>query len=138
MEGKQRLQTIKFNNPNIPTPVAPYVVAKRVDHSVPLIYVSGQIGINPQTKTIPESVEEQTIQAMSNLKTILTDANSSLDNIIKAIVYLVDMSDFAKMNGEYEKFFKDGNFPTRVCIAVKALPLGAKVEVDVTAIENSK
>jgi len=138
MEGTQRLETIKFNNPKIPTPVAPIVVAKRVDPSAPLIYVSGQIGINPETKKLPESVEEQTIQAMNNLQTILNDASSSLDHIIKAIVYLVDMEDFTKVNGEYAKFFKDGNLPTRVCIAVKALPLGAKVEIDVTAVERSK
>jgi len=132
-----KLETIKFNNPNIPTPVAPYVVAKKVDPTAQLIYVSGQIGIEPTTKQIADSVEEQTIQAMNNLKTILTEAGSSLDNIIKAIIYLVDMADFAKMNAEYDKFFKDGNYPTRVCIAVKGLPLGAKVEIDVTAVANS-
>lgn len=70
---------------------------------------------------------------MENIKTLLAASNSNFKNVIKCIVYLVDMADFPRVNEVYAKFF-DGEYPARVCIAVHQLPKGAKVEVETIAI----
>ena len=136
-EKSSKITNIPFNNPKIPSPLGPYLIGKRIDPSAAFLYISGQIGLNPDTKTLPKTVEEQARQAMINIQTILHDANSSLDNILKATIYLTDMTNFAIVNTEYGKFFETDNYPTRACVAVKSLPMDALVEIDIVAIDNT-
>jgi len=72
---------------------------------------------------------------MTNLKNMLTRCGSHFGNVVKAVVYLNDMGNFGALNEEYSKYFKNGNFPARTCIAVKTLPRNALVEIDVIAVE---
>lgn len=97
-----------------------------------LIFTSGQLPIDPATKAMPEGIKEQATNSLANVKAILEAAGSSLDKVVKTTVYLVDMADFAAVNEVYSSFFS-APFPARSCFAVKALPLGAKVEIEVVA-----
>jgi len=73
---------------------------------------------------------------MTNLKNMMARCGSNFGNIVKAVVYLTDMGNFGALNEEYSKYFSKGNFPSRTCIAVKSLPRGALVEIDVVAVEQ--
>ncbi|CAD8192159.1 unnamed protein product [Paramecium octaurelia] len=118
--------------------IGPYSAAKIVAPTAHLVYLSGQLGIVPETgNLISEDVAEQATQAMKNVGILLEAAKSSFKNVVKCIVYLVDMADFAKVNEAYAKFF-DGDYPARVCIAVKQLPKGGLVEVEVIAVQDTE
>ena len=125
MSIPQRIDTDKA-----PGAVGPYSQAMATDN---LIYTSSQLGINPADKGIPEGVREQAAQCLENVKAILEAAGSSLAKVLKVTVFLTDMADFAVVNEVYAGFFSQP-FPARSCFAVKALPLGAKVEVEVVAM----
>lgn len=96
------------------------------------VFASGQLPIDPATKTMPDGVKEQTAQSLRNVKAILEAAGTGLDKVLKATVYLADIKDFPAVNEVYATFFS-APFPARSCFAVAALPLGAKVEVEVIA-----
>lgn len=97
------------------------------------VYASGQLPIDPATGAFPEGgVQEQTRQSLLNVKAILEEAGLTLANVVKTTVYLADMGDFAAMNEIYSQFFSQP-FPARSAVAVKALPKGALVEVEVIA-----
>lgn len=98
-----------------------------------LIFVSGQLPIDPATGSFPEGgVEAQTRQSLTNIKAILEEAGSGMDKVVKTTVLLADMGDFAAMNGVYSEFF--GNpYPARCAFAVKTLPKGALVEIECLA-----
>ncbi len=98
-----------------------------------MIFTSGQLGIDPKTKTMPEDVKAQAAQALTNVKNILEAGGSSLSKALKITVYLADIDDFGKVNETYATFFTPP-FPARSCFAVKALPLGALVEVEAIAL----
>jgi len=113
-----------------PTAVGPYSHAVRVGH---LIFCSGQIPIDPATKEIvPGGIHEQTAQVMKNIQAVLAAANLTLANVAKATVFLTDLKDFPVVNGIYASAFGDHK-PARSTIQVAALPLGARVEIEVTA-----
>ncbi len=97
-----------------------------------LLFVSGQIPLDPATGTMPEGIREQTETALTNVATILAAGGSSLDRVVKATVYLVDMGDFPAVNEVYAAFFGTP-FPARSCVAVRALPRNAKIEIEVIA-----
>ena len=97
------------------------------------VFVSGQIPLIPATGELVEgSVEVQTARVLENLKAILEAAGSSLEAVVKTTVYIVNMEDFAKVNGIYGQYFEE-NPPARVCVEVSKLPKGALVEIDVIA-----
>ncbi len=98
-----------------------------------MIFVSGQLPVNPETGTMPESIEEQARQSLENLKNILQEAGLSMDNVVKTTVFLADMSLFAAMNGVYATYFS-GAYPARSAVAVKALPKDALVEIECIAV----
>lgn len=101
-----------------------------------LIFTSGQVPINPQTGKIEAAtIEEQTEQVMQNLRCVLAEGGVSFDRVIKTTCFLADMNDFAAFNGVYAKYFPE-NPPARSCVQVAALPLGAKVEVEVIAVQG--
>ena len=112
-----------------PDAIGPYSQAICVGN---LVFTSGQIAINPKTNTVKaKTIEEQTEQVCKNLSEILKAAGTSLDNAIKTVCFLQNMSDFAAFNGIYGKYFTSK--PARSCVAVRELPKGVLVEVEVIA-----
>ena len=98
-----------------------------------IVFVSGQLPINPATGEMPQTAEDQARQSLENLKNILAEAGLSMDNIVKTTVYLSDMSYFADMNKVYATYFS-GDFPARSAFAVKELPKQALVEIECIAV----
>ena len=116
-----------------PKAVGPYSQARKVETAeAATIYISGQLPINPATATMPATIEEQTAQSLRNLGAILTEGGFTYDDVVKTTVLLADIADFAAMNAVYADYFK-GEKPARMCYAVAALPMGAKVEIDAIA-----
>jgi 2-iminobutanoate/2-iminopropanoate deaminase len=97
------------------------------------VFVSGQAGRNPVTNELAPDVESQTEQTLRNIETILQAAGSSLSRVVRCGVFLVDISEFAKMNGVYARVF-GGHRPARTTVEVSALPgPGLRVEIDAVA-----
>ena len=119
-----------ISTPKAPAAIGPYSQAIRVGN---LIYTSGQIPIDPATGAFVEGgIKEQTRQSLTNVKAILEEAGTSMANVIKTTVFMSDMADFADMNSVYAEFFSEP-FPARSAVAVKTLPKGALVEIEVIA-----
>lgn len=98
-----------------------------------ILFLSGQLPINPETGVMPEGITEQTTQSLANVKAILAEAGLTVDNVVKTTVFLADMNDFAAMNEVYASVFS-APFPARSAVAVKTLPKNALVEVEVIAV----
>ena len=114
-----------------PKAVGPYSQAIMTEN---MIFTSGQIPIYPKAgKIVAETIEAQTEQVMNNLKAVLATAGVGMDRIVKTTCYLADINDFAAFNGVYAQYFLE-NPPARSCFQVAALPMGAKVEVEVVAV----
>lgn len=118
-----------INTENAPAAVGPYSQAVR--HGS-MIFVSGQLPLDPATGKMPESAADQAKQCLTNMKHILEEAGSSMANVIRCGVFLTNLGDFADVNEVYATFF-DGDFPARACIEVSKLPLGANVEIECVA-----
>ena len=115
-----------------PAPVGPY--SQAVVHDG-LLYCSGQIPLDPATgKMIEGDIEAQTRQVFANLRAVLEAAGSSLDRVVRASVYLADLSLFPRVNAVYAEHFRAAPQPARSTIQAAALPLGAQVEIDVIAL----
>lgn len=97
-----------------------------------LVFVAGQLPLNPAGEIVGSTVEEQTEQVFRNLKAILEAAGSGLDRIVKTTVFLVDFADFAAMNEVYRKHVGDVP-PARSTVAVKDFPRGARIEIEAIA-----
>lgn len=110
--------------------IGPYSLATETNG---LVYVSGQIHVDPATgQLVQGDIGAQTRQVLDNLKTILTAAGLGFEHVIKATVFLVDMADFAGMNEVYKTYMVEP-YPARSTIQVAALPLGARVEIELIA-----
>lgn len=115
---------------NAPAAIGPYSQAIYVGN---LVYTSGQIPIDPATGIIVEGgIKEQTRQSLTNVKAILESAGLAMGNVVKTTAFLADMNDFAEMNSVYAEFFAEP-YPARSAVAVKTLPKGALVEIEVIA-----
>lgn len=115
-----------------PAAIGPYSQAIQVGN---LVFASGQIPIDPATGSFVEGgVKEQARQSLTNVKTILDEAGLTLDNVVKTTVFLADMNDFADVNAVYAEFFAEP-YPARSAVAVKILPKGALVEIEVIAAQ---
>ena len=101
----------------------------------PFVFISGQLGINPQNGNLAEGIGEQTRQALLNLSELLKAANSTLENVVKTTVFLADIDDFSAMNEVYSQFFKQSP-PARSAFQVAALPKAALVEIEAIALSN--
>lgn len=113
-----------------PAAIGPYSQAVRVGN---LVFCSGQLPIDPETGMFPEGgIEAQTRQSLTNVAAILEAAGTSMKNVVKTTVFLASMDDFAAMNGVYAEAFSEP-FPARSAVAVRTLPKGAKVEIEVVA-----
>ncbi|PID82832.1 MAG: deaminase [Clostridiales bacterium] len=119
-----------ISSENAPKAIGPYSQAVKAGD---FLYVSGQLGINPETSKVVEGgVKFQTEQALKNGMAILKEAGYTLSDVVKATVYLDDMNDFAEMNEVYAKYFSEHK-PARVAFEASKLPLGGKVEIDFVA-----
>ncbi len=124
----------KIQTSMAPAAIGPYSQAMVVGN---LIFTSGQIALDPETGVlVGQSVAEQTHRVCKNLEAVLTVAGGSLASAVKTVCYLADMADFSEFNEVYAQYFTEK--PARSCIAVKALPKGALVEVEVIAEKLSE
>ncbi len=114
-----------------PAAIGPYAQATSFGH---LTFTSGQLGINPETGILPATIEEQTVQALTNLRAVLEAAGTTMDKVMKTTVFLKNMDDFAAMNAIYRTFFTEGSFPARSAVEVARLPKDALVEVEAIAV----
>lgn len=113
-----------------PAAIGPYSQAVHVGN---FIYTSGQLPIDPSTGMFPEGgIKEQTRQSLCNIQAILQEAGLTMASVVKTTVFLADMNDFADMNAVYSEFFTEP-YPARSAVAVKTLPKGAMVEIEVIA-----
>ena len=119
-------QNIRTNN--APAAIGPYSQAVVCGG---LVFTSGQIALDPETGVLSGNVKEQSHRVCKNLKAVLEAAGSSLDRVVKTTCFIADMADFAVFNEVYAEYFTCK--PARSCVAVKELPKGALVEVEVVA-----
>lgn len=118
-----------ISSPDAPAAIGPYSQAVEINGT---LFVSGQLPVIPATGVIPEGIEAQTRQALTNIMSILKEAGYGANNVAKTCVLLNDIKDFAAMNAVYAEFFPEDK-PARVCYQVAALPKGALVEIDAIA-----
>lgn len=97
------------------------------------VFVSGQVGMDPQTKTLPDGITAQTEHALENLKAIVEAAGSSLEMVVKVTVLLHSIDDYAAVNDVYARYFSE-NAPARAAFGGNDLPLGALVEIECIAL----
>ena len=114
---------------NAPGAIGPYSQGIKVGN---LVFTSGQIPLNPANGEMAETIEEQTKQALENVKAILEESGTCMDNVIKTTVFLTDLNDFTKMNDIYATYFT-GEKPARSAIEISKLPKDAKIEIEAIA-----
>lgn len=122
--GKKIIATDKA-----PAAIGPYSQAIEAGG---FVFASGQIPVNPATGNIPDGIEAQAKQALTNVKNLMEASGLSMDNIVKTSVFIKNMNDFAKVNEVYATFF-ESDFPARSCVEVARLPKDVLIEVEVIA-----
>ena len=121
---------IVINTTAAPAPIGPYSQAVQFGN---LLFVSGQVAINPETNTVDATdIEGEARQVMENLKAVLHGAQFDFNNIIKTTIFLTDMSHFGTVNEIYGSYFS-GDYPARETVAVRGLPKNVNVEISVIA-----
>jgi reactive intermediate/imine deaminase len=116
-----------ISTPDAPAAIGTYSQAVRAGN---IVWVSGQIPLDPNTKELVKGgIEEQVHQVFRNLKAIVTAAGASLDDVVKATVFLTDLSHFALVNRVMAEYFREP-YPARAAVGVASLPRGAQVEVE--------
>ncbi|MGB4415645.1 MAG: RidA family protein [Paludibacter sp.] len=119
-----------INTSNAPAAIGPYSQAVEINGT---LYISGQIPIHPRVGKIEATdISTQTEQVFANINAILTEAGYTFADVVKSTVFLSDIADFAGMNDVYKKYYQ-AECPARSAFAVKALPLGALVEIETIA-----
>jgi 2-iminobutanoate/2-iminopropanoate deaminase len=119
-----------INTTGAPAPIGPYSQAVQVGN---LLFISGQVAINPDTGNVEaKNVEEEAEQVMRNLQALLHEAQMDFTNVVKTTIFLSDMSLFVKVNEIYSNYFT-GDFPARETVAVRGLPKAVNVEISVIA-----
>lgn len=122
--GKKIIATDKA-----PAAIGPYSQAIEAGG---FVFASGQIPVDPATGNIPDGIEAQAKQALTNVRNLMEASGLSMDNIVKTSVFIKDMNDFAKVNEVYATFF-ESDFPARSCVEVARLPKDVLIEVEVIA-----
>src|SRR5437867_864673 len=118
-----------------PKAIGPYSQAIATEQ---LIFTAGQVALDPNTgELVGRTTAEQTEQVFANLRAVLSAAGTSLAKVVKTTVYLADMADFAQMNEVYAKHF-GSHKPARSTVQAAGLPKGARVEIDVSAVTQSR
>ena len=113
-----------------PTAIGPY--SQAIDAGA-LVFVSGQLPVDPATGAMPEGAAAQAERAFANVRAILEAAGLGLDRVVKTTVFLADLADFAAVNDAYARAFR-APFPARSCVQVAAIPKGARLEVEAIAV----
>lgn len=116
---------------NAPEAIGPYSQGIIVGD---FVYTSGQIPINPATGVMESDIKLATKQSMENIKAILEEAGTSLENVVKTSIFLKDLNDFAAVNEVYGTYFTE-NPPARSCVQVAKLPKDAVIEIEAIAIK---
>ena len=120
-----------FSSPKAPAAVGPY--SPGVSAGGTMVFLSGQLPIDPATGGFPEGVRAQTRQSLTNLRALLAEAGAGMEHVVKTTVFLKNMDDFSAMNEEYAAFFS-GDFPARSAVEVARLPKDALVEIEAVAV----
>lgn len=120
-----------INSEYAPAAVGPY--SQAIAATGTMLFVSGQLPLNPENGKAPEALADQVAQSMDNILAIVAEAGGSADNLVKCGLFIRDMSRFSEINGVYEKYFVS-NPPARFVVEVSALPKGVDVEIDAIAV----
>lgn len=119
-----------------PAAIGPYVQAVDLGN---LVLTSGQIPVNPVTGEVAQDIVAQARQSLENIKAIIEQAGLTVADIVKTTVFVKDLNDFAAVNAEYERFFKENahsNFPARSCVEVARLPKDVGIEIEAIALRK--
>ncbi|QLB21335.1 reactive intermediate/imine deaminase [Vespertiliibacter pulmonis] len=128
--------TMVIHTEKAPQAIGPYVQAVDLGN---LVLTSGQIPVNPQTGEISADIVAQTRQSLENIKAIVEQAGLTVADIVKTTVFVKDLADFARVNAEYELFFRENahpSFPARSCVEVARLPKDVGVEIEAIAVRK--
>ena len=120
------------STPSAPSAIGPY--SQAIDTGT-LVFVSGQLPVDPATGAIPDGASAQAEQAFANVRAILEAAGLGLESVVKTTVFLADLADFAAVNDAYARAFSSP-FPARSCVQVAAIPKGARLEVEAIAVKR--
>ena len=115
---------------NAPAAIGPYSQANFANG---ILYISGQIPVNPETGKLVEGIEKETHQVMKNLEAILTEAGMTFKNVVKATIFLKNMDDFAVMNDIYASYLDADSYPARETVQVSCLPKNVDIEISMIA-----
>ncbi|MFR4250916.1 MAG: RidA family protein [Christensenellales bacterium] len=125
-------EKICLHTEQAPAAIGPYSQAIRVGN---VVYTSGQIALDPETGAlVPGGIEAQAHRVFQNLKAVLASAGCTFENVVKTVVFLTDLADFAIVNEIYAAYFP-APCPARSCVQVAALPKGSKIEVELVAVK---
>ena len=119
-----------INTKNAPAAIGPYSQANLANG---VLYISGQIPVDPATGKLVEGIEKETHQVMKNLEAILTEAGMTFKNVVKATIFLKSMDDFAVMNDIYASYLDAESFPARETVQVSCLPKNVDIEISMIA-----
>ena len=112
-----------------PAAIGPYSQGNKIGN---LIFTSGQLPLNPETGELYDEIKKATKQSLENVKAIIEKGGSSLDKVVKVVIFLKDMEDFVQVNEVYSEYFKE-NSPARSCVQVGKLPKDALIEIEAVA-----
>lgn len=115
---------------NAPAAIGPYTQANMING---VLYISGQIPVNPETGKLVEGIEKETHQVMKNLSAVLEAAGMNFKNVVKASIFLKNMDDFAVMNDIYASYLDADNYPARETVQVSCLPKNVDIEISMIA-----
>ena len=123
-----------INTKNAPDPIGPYNQAVKINN---MLFISGQVAMDPNNNNelIKSSINDETHQVMKNLSAILEEAGMDFTNVVKATIFLSDMSYFKEINSIYGSYLKDGEEPARETVAVKTLPKEVNIEISMIAVD---
>ena len=119
-----------ISTPNAPAAIGPYAQANLVNG---VLYISGQIPVNPENGKLVEGIEKETHQVMKNLQAVLEEAGMTFKNVVKASIFLKNMDDFAVMNDIYASYLEPDFYPARETVQVSCLPKNVDIEISVIA-----
>lgn len=122
-----------INTEKAPAPIGPYNQAVLVGNT---LFTSGQIALDPiSMELVLDDIETETKQVMENMKAVLEAANMSFENVVKSTIFIMNMSDFARINSVYGSYFNEQTAPARETVQVAGLPKGVNVEISMIAIK---
>ncbi len=122
-----------INTVNAPAAIGPYSQANMANG---VLYISGQIPVDPATGKLVEGIEKETHQVMKNLEAVLTEAGMTFKNVVKATIFLKSMDDFAVMNDIYASYLDSESYPARETVQVSCFPKNVDIEISMIAHQD--